>query len=303
MATGSTIAVTFSEPMSAASITTDTTTTCTGSIRVSANNFATCVPMTGPATTADDTTFTLTPAAPLDSATTYAVRVTTAARDAAQNAIASTFTTPTGFTSRYLRTIVIDGVNDFGAENMVTSSTLNGTLYFSYDDTHLYLGVSSPDILAAGGGNKFIYFLFSTDTTLATGNTLSSDGKAQFGAGGDRLSHYWKTQIDGGPYDEHRIGDGVDWDQDWTANGKIGARADGYFEGSVALSELGNPSVLIVTTYTVDYAGDGGNGWLYNMLIGATDGSAATPRDIYGYGQIVLPTSNLPNDFSHLLTF
>ncbi len=63
---------------------------------------------------------------------------------------------------------------------------------------------------------------------------------------------------------------------DWTAAGKAAARANGYLEGGIALTQLGSPQTVIVTTYTVDYNGDGGNGWLYNMLAGATDGSGAT---------------------------
>ncbi len=297
------IVVTFSEAMNAATITTHSTSTCSGSIQVSADNFATCVPMAGVPTTTDDTTFTLTPSAPLASAATYRIRVTTAVEDAAMNALATTFDTGTGFEVRYARTITIDGVNDFGAENLVSSSTMNASLYFSYDDTNLYFGVESPDIVVGGSGNKFVYFLFSTDTTLMTGNAESSDNKAQFGTGGDLLSHHWKVRIDGADYTEYRIGNGTDWNTDWGAVGKSGARAAGYYEGSLALSELGSPSTVIVTSFTVDYDGDSGNGWLYNMILGATDGSAATPRDIFAFGQIPLPTSDDPNDLSHLVTF
>ena len=63
-----------------------------------------------------------------------------------------------------------------------------------------------------GSGDKFIYFLFSADSTLATGNTLSSDGKAQFGgAQTDKLTHHWKVRIDGASYNEYRVGNGTDW--------------------------------------------------------------------------------------------
>ncbi len=298
------ISVTFSTPMSAATITADTNTTCTGSVQLSGDGFVSCLAMSGPPTTSDDTTFTFTPAASLDSATNYETRVTTAAQDAAQTPLAAPYTSANGFVVRYARTISIDGVNDFGPENMVLSSSANSTLYFSYDDANLYVGVTSPDIILGGAGNKFIYFLFSSDTTLTTGNTNSSDGKAKFGPAGTRqLSHHWKVQIDGPSYTEHRIGNGTDWDTDWGAQGKVGARAAGYFEGSIALTELGNPSTIILTSFTVDYDGDNGNGWLYNMVAGATDGSATPARDVYGYGRIVLPTSAAPNDVSHLITF
>ena len=302
-----TISVTFSEAMNVASITADTTTTCTGAIQVSADGFISCVAMTGAPTTSDDTTFDLTPAAPLDSATTYDIRVTTSAEDAAQNAMVAPFVTPTGFTVRYAHTIAIDGVNDFDLADTVQTSTTGGTLYFSYDDTHLYVGLESPDIIGTlGSGDKFIYFLFSTDVTLTTGNTRSSDDKAQFGvAGTSRLSYHWKVRIDGVAYEEFRIGNATDWNTDWGSQGKSGFRTDGYFEGSIELAELGNPASLIATSFTIDYDGDNGsgNGWVSNMIFGATDGAAATPRNIYAYGLLALPTSNNPNDLSHLVTF
>lgn len=296
--------VTFSEPMDVASITGTTTTTCTGSVQLSSDGFASCVALTGAPTTSDDTTFTFTPAAALDSAVTYRIRVSTAVRDAAMNALASTYSPPDGFTVRYARTITIDGSNDFGAENLVTSSTAGGTLYFSYDDTHIYVGLEHPDIVVGGAGDKFAYFLFSTDATLATGNVLSSDGKAKFGAAGTaRLSHHYKERIDGVAYSEFRIANGTDWATDWGTQGKTSVRVAGYLEAAIELAELANPSALVVTTYTVDYEGDNQNGWLYNMVFGATDGSGATPRDIFGYGLLALPTSNVPNTLSHLNTF
>ncbi|HHH26836.1 MAG TPA: hypothetical protein ENK57_00585 [Polyangiaceae bacterium] len=55
--------------------------------------------------------------------------------------------------------------------------------------------------------------------------------------------------------------------------------------------------------YTVDYAGDDGNGWLYNMLAGATDGSGASPRDLYGYLGLTLRTSSAPNAPSFVQVF
>ena len=75
-------------------------------------------------------------------------------------------------------------------------------------------------------------------------------------------------------------------------------------EASIALTQFGAvPDSILITTYTVDYTGDGGNGWLYNMLDGATDGSGVSPVDLFGYVQLDLPTSLAPNHTSHLRTF
>jgi hypothetical protein len=291
-----TVSVTFSEAMDPATITTHSGSTCSGSVQVSADNFASCVPMAGAPSSSDQTTFELTPAAPLASAEDYAVRVTTAAEDAGGTALGATFTTPSGFTVRYFHAIVIDGANDFAAGEQLMSSTGGATLYVSFDDVNVYVGLAHPDVQVGGGGNKFTYFLFSTDSTLATGNALSSDSKAKFGAAGTkRMAYHWKERIDGPSYSEYRIGSASDWSTDWGTGGKSAFRGAGFLEGSIALSELGNPAQLVVTCYTVDYNGGGGDGWVYNMLSGATDGSGAAPLDLVSYLELALPTSVAPN--------
>ncbi len=301
------ITVTFSEPMNPATITTNTAgTTCTGSLQLSADAFATCVQMSAAPSSSDQTEFEITPAAPLDSATLYSLRVTTAAEDSAGNALASAFETATGFTVRYCHTVPIDGTNDFtAATEELASSTAGAQIFISHDDENLYLGLAHSDIIEGGTGNKFVYFLMSTDTSLATGNVASSDGKAIFGAAGTkRLTYHWKERIDGESYSEFRIGDGSDWSTDWTTNDKSVYRTTGLIEASIALTEFGSiPEHLVITTYTVDYAGDGGNGWLYNMLDGATDGSGLTPVNLFGYVQLDLPSSLPPNHATHLRTF
>ncbi len=97
----STVAVVFSEAMDTSTLTTNTTdTTCSGSLQVSSDSFSTCVRMAAaPVATNGNKTFTVTPNASLSHAATYKIRITTAAKDAAGNAIAAAVTTETGFTT------------------------------------------------------------------------------------------------------------------------------------------------------------------------------------------------------------
>ncbi len=83
----STIMVTFNEAIDPESLTLDTENeTCTGNIRVSYNDFTTCVKMDGPANASDDkTTFTLTPATHLYRGTYYNVEVKKGYKDLAGN--------------------------------------------------------------------------------------------------------------------------------------------------------------------------------------------------------------------------
>ena len=63
------------------------------------------------------------------------------------------------------------------------------------------------------------------------------------------------------------------------------------------------PADLIITAHTVDYNGAGGDGWIYNMLAGATDGPGVPPRPLVGFVHLQLPSSYSPNDPGNLGSF
>jgi len=141
------ISITFSEPMDPATLTANTVDdACSGSVQVSADGFATCVPMAAEPDTADDQTFVLLPAAPLASSTTYQVRVLATATDARGTPMAADFTTGTGFIVRYFHTILVDGFDDFEPGETLPTSTAGHTGYVAWDDTFLYLGIDSVDL-------------------------------------------------------------------------------------------------------------------------------------------------------------
>ncbi|MBX3723862.1 MAG: Ig-like domain-containing protein [Turneriella sp.] len=102
IATNSTIIVTFSEAMSTGTITAQTSAgACNGSVRISSDNFTSCIAMNtaAPAFSGGNAIATYTPAVPLAAGTTYKIRVTTGVQDAAGNNLATQFETATGFTT------------------------------------------------------------------------------------------------------------------------------------------------------------------------------------------------------------
>lgn len=293
--------ITFSEAMTAGTLTVNTAgTTCSGSVQLSPDGFSSCVQMSSGSLAG--TQYTLSPAADSLSLGTYDVRVTTAAEDSAGNGLASQFDTSTGFRAQYFHTIAIDGASDFTvATERFDTSTSGGQLYVAHDGANLYLGMEHVSILASGQGtgNKWVAFLVSEDPTLQTGNTLSDDGRAQFGAAGTQRMHYvWKERVDGGSDTEFWVGNGSNWSTDWTTTGKQSWRSAGYVEASIALSQIDSscPCQIAVTAYLIDYDGDNGNGWLLNMFEGATDGTGATPRPLVSYVDIPVPSSVAPTD-------
>lgn len=101
IALNSSIGVTFSQVMDTATLTTNTTSACTGSIQVSSDDFATCVPMVSaaPSFYASNTLAVVQPAANLAGTTIYKIRVTASARNTLSQPLAANYTTPVGFTT------------------------------------------------------------------------------------------------------------------------------------------------------------------------------------------------------------
>ena len=121
------ITVTFSEAMDTTYITTSTSdTNCAGTIRVSSDNFSTCVKMSSePASSNSNKTFTLDPYNNLTRLTTYLTRVTTGVKDTAGNAMSSQYEeTSSGFTTDNSSITV----SNSGPTSGTTYS--NGTTYY-----------------------------------------------------------------------------------------------------------------------------------------------------------------------------
>jgi hypothetical protein len=100
------VSITFSGPVSPSTITKKTTLDtgpCSGSVQLSTDDFVTCVPFSvaSPVMSEADTVVTLTPAPGLAFGANFKVRVTTAVTDALGSPIASSFTTPAAFQTRY----------------------------------------------------------------------------------------------------------------------------------------------------------------------------------------------------------
>ena len=75
-------------------------TSCSGTLRVSSDNFSNCVQMaSSPSSSNSDKTFTLDPSDNLTGGTTYLTRVTTGVKDVAGNALSSQYDNSTGFTT------------------------------------------------------------------------------------------------------------------------------------------------------------------------------------------------------------
>jgi hypothetical protein len=133
------IIVTFSEAMDPTYVTTGTSdTNCAGTIRVSSDNFSTCIKMSSsPSSSNSNKTFTLEPVEDIGTAigiagdvddyltvsTTYLTRVTTGVKDTAGNAMSSQYETSSGFTTD-------NGSSFSSSDNLTFTSLTSGTTYY-----------------------------------------------------------------------------------------------------------------------------------------------------------------------------
>jgi hypothetical protein len=118
------ITVTFSEAMDTNYVSTTTSdTTCRAeTIKVSSDNFSSCVKMSSePVSSNSNRTFTLDPYDNLTRLTTYLTRVTTGVKDAAGNSMSSQYDNSTGFTTDNISTAKI---------TVTDSSLTSGTTYY-----------------------------------------------------------------------------------------------------------------------------------------------------------------------------
>ena len=128
------ITVMFSEAMDTTFVTTSTSdTNCAGTIRVSSDNFTSCVRMSSePAGSNSNKTFKLDPYDNLTGGTTYLSRVTTGVKDSAGNALSSQYDNSTGFTTSGIWKLIAKQTN---SDEKLFSSNARSTFLENDNDS------------------------------------------------------------------------------------------------------------------------------------------------------------------------
>jgi len=154
------ITVTFSEAMDTTYVTTSTSDTyCAGTIRVSSDNFSSCVKMSSdPISSNDNKTFTLDPYDNLTGLTTYKTRVTTGVKDAAGNSMSSQYDNSTGFTTASTDTTAPVIAQVTAVTTPTNDKTPNYTFSSTEAGTITYGGSCSSSTTSATTDNNTITF-------------------------------------------------------------------------------------------------------------------------------------------------
>ena len=288
VAPGSNVRITFSEPMSALSLTTNTTdSTCSGSVQVSSDNFATCVQMSSLAISNGDRTATVQPAAALDSMASYAVRVTTAATSQASVTLAAPFDST--FQVRYYHTITIDGVNDFTSDEMFAASSTGYSGYVAWDDTFVYLAMKGADVASNSAVRWVVAYLGGPAGTTTGQSYASQSPNLPFSA---RYHLRWKAD-NSYTNAQQWLASGSAWTElGWDFTGDVFQGGD-FIEMRVPLADIGSPTQLALHLNMVEES----PGWTYGSVpsTSVTDGS---DPDYTRYYDFHLGTSQFPATYA-----
>jgi len=170
------ITVTFSEAMDTTYVTTRTSdTNCAGTIRVSSDNFNTCVRMSSePASSNSNKTFTLDPYDNLTVGTTYLTRVTTGVKDVAGNALSSQYDNSTGFAPADLTAPTVSSVSTTADNQSLVSITDNIIVTFSEAMDTTYV-TTNTDNTSCYGTLEVSSDNFSSCVQMSSAPASSSD--------------------------------------------------------------------------------------------------------------------------------
>jgi hypothetical protein len=201
------ITVIFSEAMDTTFVTTSTSdTNCAGTIRISSDNFSSCVRMSSePAGSNSNKTFTLDPYDNLTGGTTYLSRVTTGVKDSEGNPMSSQYDNSTGFTtsgwmliakqadsddqlfSSNARSTFLENDNDSSQSTFMNIGNLDKNSYSDSDGKYKFKLVWGGKTVDSSGINKEVSWTqtsWLTESSIQGFEEISNSGYITGGGSG-----------------------------------------------------------------------------------------------------------------------
>jgi len=197
----------------------------------------------------------------------YSIRVTTAAKDAAGNALAATYDLASPFVVRYHHTITIDGNNDFATNETFATSSSGYTGYVAWDEGYLYLGMSGADVGAASA-TKWLLAYFGGSPGTTTG--VQYNTQQPLLPFTSRWHLRWRT--DNAFTDAQVWGTSTWGNANWSFVGDV-YQTSTFVELRVPFVDIGSPSSVNLVLAMINE--QGGGEWTY----------AAVPSSAFADGQ------------------
>lgn len=204
----------------------------------------------------------------------------------------------------YRHSIVIDGTNDFTADESFATSSSGYTAFVAWSDTALYVGYEGEDIAsaAADSDQKWLLVYLDVDPGAGTGaavgdqyNTQAPGFPAGFGA-----EYYYRWKSDDSFEDLQAHAGGTSWTVESTV---LDAAVNGTFvEVAIPRAMLGSPERLGITALMLNEKPF--SEWAYAGLYATsfTDGyydNQDGPIPISSYLEADFASARAPNDPSN----
>jgi hypothetical protein len=195
------------------------------------------------------------------------------------------------------RTIVIDGTNDFAADEAFAASSAGATWYFTWDANYLYIGASNPDI-SAGSASKWVLCYFDTDPQLVptegTGTRFGQTYNTQQPQLPFTANYHFRWKSDD-TFTDLQTFNGSTW-QSADQTGIQHSRSVNFLEIRIPRANLGSPGRIYACADMINE--QGGSEWTYFLAPSLhTDGYDVNVTHYFGF---VLDNGIAPNDGANL---
>jgi|WetSurMetagenome_2_1015567.scaffolds.fasta_scaffold52579_2 hypothetical protein len=200
------------------------------------------------------------------------------------------------FVGTTYKTIVIDGVNDFSADETL-SGTSGSTWYFTWDADNLYVGALNSDV-GTNSGTKWLLWYIDTDPQLTpaegTGTTAGVMYTTQRPTLPFSANYHLRWKGDGSYYNLQSF-NGTTW-QSGDQSGMLQSRVGNYIEIKIPRSNIGSPGQIYICAAMISEAP--GSEWTYFITPAAqSDGYNPALAHFFGF---TLDAGRSPNDAAYV---
>jgi hypothetical protein len=200
------------------------------------------------------------------------------------------------FVGTTYKTIIIDGTNDFSADETV-AGTSGSTWYFTWDADNLYLGALNSDI-GTNSSTKWLLWYIDTDPQLnpseGTGTTTGVMYNTQRPTLPFSTNYHLRWKGDGS-YLNLQSFNGTNWESG-NQTGLLQSRVGNYIEIKIPRSNIGSPVQIHVCAAMINEAS--GSEWTY-YITPAAQSDSYNPGLAHFFG-FTLDAGRSPKDAAYV---
>lgn len=174
------------------------------------------------------------------------------------------FTAASSVAATSYHTIIVDGTNDFAADEVFSTSSGGYTAYATWDATNLYLGSQGLDVGSGETSQKWITWYIDTDPQCGpnggSGSNYAAPFNNQLWSLPFRADYFLQVRTDEG-FNQLNSWNGTAWTPATYTGIIFDNDGDNFIELSVPRADIGNPETIRILGYFINE--QGGGEWTY----------------------------------------